>query len=112
MPQVQNTRQHITMVEDRGARPEIALERRHPQGPHETPLFFNELGVKSIEIGVDAFHCMGVLPPHDHPHVYLNMGEDTALLCPYCSTEYVLNPELSWNQTRPAHCWAVGTSAA
>ncbi|MGI8706547.1 MAG: hypothetical protein ACR2JJ_12305 [Sphingomicrobium sp.] len=30
------------------------------------PLFFNEMGVSSIEIGVAAFYCMGVLPPHDH----------------------------------------------
>ena len=75
--------------------------------PPETPLFFNELGVNSIQIGVAAFHCMGVMPPHDHPHVYLNMGEETDILCPYCSTEYRLNAALWWNETIPANCWAV-----
>jgi uncharacterized Zn-finger protein len=74
--------------------------------PPETPLFFNENGVGSIEIGVATFDCMGELPPHDHPHVYLNMGEEAAILCPYCATQYRLNPALRWNETIPAHCWA------
>ncbi len=74
--------------------------------PPETPLFFNELGVNSIQIGVAAFHCMGAMPPHDHPHVYLNMGEETDILCSYCSTEYRLNSALSWNETIPQNCWA------
>ena len=78
-----------------------------PPTPHEVPLFFNELGVKSIEIGVAAFDCMGVMPPHDHPHVYLNMGENAEILCPYCSTEYRLNPAFHWNETEPANCCAL-----
>ena len=81
----------------------METERRSPP---ETPLFFNELGVNSIQIGVAAFHCMGVMPPHDHPHVYLNMGEETDILCSYCSTEYRLNSALSWNETIPQNCWA------
>jgi uncharacterized Zn-finger protein len=84
----------------------MATEHRSPP---ETPLFFNELGVNSIQIGVAAFHCMGVMPPHDHPHVYLNMGEETDILCPYCSTEYRFNAALSWNETIPASCWAAAT---
>jgi uncharacterized Zn-finger protein len=68
------------------------------------PLFFNELGVKSIEIGVPSFHCMGVLPPHDHPHVYLNMGDDIRVFCPYCSTDFRLNSALRSNETRPPNC--------
>jgi uncharacterized Zn-finger protein len=68
------------------------------------PLFFNEFGVGSIEIGVTAFHCMGALPPHDHPHVYLSMSEQNEILCPYCSTEFGLNPSLPWNATVPANC--------
>lgn len=77
-----------------------------PRSRLEAPLFFNELGVNSIQIGVAAFHCMGVMPPHDHPHVYLNMGEETDILCSYCSTEYRLNSALSWNETIPQNCWA------
>ena len=74
--------------------------------PH--PLFFNELGAKSIEIGVVSFDCIGVMPPHDHPHVYLNMGDQALILCPYCSTEYRFNPALHWNKTIPANCCAAG----
>jgi uncharacterized Zn-finger protein len=62
------------------------------RSPTGLPLFFNEVGVSSIEIGVTAFNCMGALAPHDHPHVYLNMGEQNQILCPYCSTEFRLNP--------------------
>ena len=76
------------------------------RSPPETPLFFNELGVNSIQIGVAAFHCVGVMPPHDHPHVYLNMGEETDILCSYCSTGYRFNAALSWNETIPENCWA------
>jgi uncharacterized Zn-finger protein len=72
----------------------------------ETPLFFNELGVRSIDVGAAAFDCMGAMPPHDHPHVYLNMGEELGILCPYCSTEFRFNAALPWNQTIPANCWA------
>jgi uncharacterized Zn-finger protein len=80
-----------------------------PHTPKETPLFFNELGVKSIDVGAAAFDCMGAMPPHDHPHVYLNMGEELEILCPYCSTEYRFNAALSWNETIPANCWAATT---
>jgi uncharacterized Zn-finger protein len=48
--------------------------------PEETPLFFNELGVRSIDVGAAAFDCMGAMPPHDHPHVYLNMGAELGSL--------------------------------
>lgn len=72
----------------------------------EVPLFFNGTGVSTIEIGVAAFDCMGELPPHDHPHVYLNMGEQADILCPYCATQYRLNSALRWNETTPANCWA------
>ena len=74
--------------------------------PRQLPLFFNELGVNRIDVGVAAFHCMGAMPPHDHPHIYLNMGEQTDLLCPYCATQFRLNPGLRWNETIPAACCA------
>jgi uncharacterized Zn-finger protein len=75
----------------------------------ETPLFFNELGVRSIDVGAVAFDCMGAMPPDDHPHVYLNMGVELDILCPYCSTEYRFNAALSWNETIPPNCWAAAT---
>jgi len=39
-----------------------------------------------------------------HPHVYLDMGGDTELICPYCSTLYRLEPTLSPRQARPPEC--------
>ena len=81
------------------------MTRGQPQRP-AAPQFFNETGVSSIEIGVAAFDCIGLLPPHDHPHVYLNMGEQPDILCPYCSTRYRFNPALRWNETNPVDCWA------
>ena len=77
-----------------------------PSAPPELPLFFNEPGATNIDIGVTAFECMGALPPHDHPHVYLNMGGDMKTLCPYCSTQYRFDPTLRRNETNPANCWA------
>ena len=45
--------------------------------------FHNQLAVREIRIGVHEFYCIGVLPPHDHPHVYLTM--DSSVPFPYCS---------------------------
>ena len=53
------------------------------------PHFANDLGVEKIYVGVKEFQCMGARPPFDHPHVYLDMGADAQVLCPYCSTLYV-----------------------
>lgn len=89
-----------TVVRELGSMADASLT------PQETPLFFNELGVKGIDVGVAAFDCMGLMPPHDHPHVYLNMGDQPDILCPYCSTEYRFNAALPANETIPAGCWA------
>jgi uncharacterized Zn-finger protein len=75
--------------------------------PPQLPVFFNPMGVRSIEIGVTAFDCIGLLPPHDHPHVYLNMGEQADIQCPYCSTRYRFNPALRGNETIPPNCCTV-----
>jgi uncharacterized Zn-finger protein len=90
-----------------------ALEEGHDPSTDDTrlpqvPVFFNPMGASSIEIGVSAFDCIGLLPPHDHPHVYLNMGEQPDIRCPYCSTEYRLNPGLRWNETVPPNCCVAG----
>jgi len=84
--------------------PKEGFETVGGQGPSQVPVFFNPVGASSIEIGVTAFDCIGLLPPHDHPHVYLNMGEQTDIQCPYCSTRYRFNPALGWNETIPPNC--------
>jgi uncharacterized Zn-finger protein len=78
---------------------------------HIVPHFHNDPGVPTIEIGAREFKCMGALPPHDHPHVYLDMGDETEIVCPYCSTHYRLNPALSANEARPAECAFVSKAA-
>lgn len=63
--------------------------------------FHNSDGVAQIEIGVKEFMCVGALPPFDHPHVYLDMGADNEIVCPYCSTHYVYSTRLSAGAAEP-----------
>jgi len=66
------------------------------------PHFHNTEGLARIEIGAREFKCVGAKPPFDHPHVYLDMGDDTEMVCPYCSTHYVYNPALAAGTAVPA----------
>ncbi len=66
--------------------------------------FRNDNAVPEIRIGVKEFNCIGVSPPHDHPHVYLNMGESDTVLCPYCSTLFRFDPGLGPLEAAPANC--------
>ena len=68
------------------------------------PHFANDRGVEKIAVGVKEFQCMGARPPFDHPHVYLDMGADAQILCPYCSTLYVYDARLAPDATEPADC--------
>src|SRR3979409_1152475 len=68
------------------------------------PHFHNDPGVSVIEIGAREFMCVGATPPLDHPHVFLDMGGDTELICPYCSTLYRHDPTLDPRAARPAEC--------
>ena len=56
-----------------------------------TPHFHNTEGLKRIEVGSKEFMCVGALPPFDHPHIFIDMGKDSEIVCPYCSTHYVFN---------------------
>ena len=70
----------------------------------EIPHFVNDAGVSTIEVGVKEFMCMGAKPPFDHPHVYLDMGADDEILCPYCSTRYQFNEKLHGLDSKPEGC--------
>jgi uncharacterized Zn-finger protein len=59
------------------------------------PKFQNDGAAAEIHIGTREFNCIGVSPPHDHPHVYINMGNEDSILCPYCATRYRYDPRLS-----------------
>ncbi len=44
---------------------------------HVIPHFHNDPGVPVIEIGAKEFMCVGATPPYDHPHVFIDMGDDS-----------------------------------
>lgn len=74
------------------------------------PHFCNDAGVARIRIGVSEFLCMGASPPHDHPHVFLDMGGDNEIVCPYCSTVYARDADLSPRESDPPGCLAGAAS--
>jgi uncharacterized Zn-finger protein len=59
------------------------------------PKFRNDRGVPEICIGVREFECIGVSPPQDHPHIYIDMAEADTILCPYCVTRFRFDPRLT-----------------
>lgn len=69
-----------------------------------TPHFHNSEGYETIAIGVKRFQCVGALPPFDHPHVFLDMGDEQQIVCPYCSTLYVFKASVGVNESEPADC--------
>jgi uncharacterized Zn-finger protein len=68
------------------------------------PHFQNDKGVDTIDIGVREFMCCGANAPFDHPHVFLDMGTDEEIVCPYCSTLYRYKDGLDAAQTKPDGC--------
>jgi len=79
---------------------------------HVVPHFHNDPGVPVIEIGAKEFMCIGATPPHDHPHVFCDMGGDSEFICSYCSTLYRYNSSLHGYQADPPECaWKVEAPA-
>lgn len=71
---------------------------------HAIAHFQNDIGVSTIKIGVKKFMCCGASEPHDHPHVYLDMGSENEVVCPYCSTLYQYASQLGEKECEPAGC--------
>lgn len=71
---------------------------------HGIPHFHNEPGVAVVHVGTREFMCVGAKPPFDHPHVFLDMGADHEIICPYCSTLYRHDPKLKASECLPAEC--------
>jgi uncharacterized Zn-finger protein len=69
-----------------------------------TPHFANDVGAEKIFVGVKELQCMGARPPYDHPHVFLDMGADGQILCPYCSTLYIYDARLAPTESDPKSC--------
>ena len=66
--------------------------------------FRNDDGVLEIRIGVKEFNCIGASPPHDHPHIYLYIGDDQPTRCPYCATVFRFDPSLRPDEAEPPDC--------
>ena len=68
------------------------------------PHFHNDPGVPVIHLGSREFMCIGAKPPFDHPHVFLDMGSDDEIICPYCSTLFRYRAGLNAGAAEPAEC--------
>ena len=68
------------------------------------PHFHNNAGVTAITIGAKEFMCIGALPPFDHPHIYIDMGDEGEAICAYCSTVYRFDPALDPTTSVPPDC--------
>ncbi len=75
------------------------------------PHFANDKGAEKIFVGVKELQCMGARAPFDHPHVFLDMGVDNQVLCPYCSTLYLHDERLAATESDPADCLVVDKAA-
>ncbi|MBP0616268.1 zinc-finger domain-containing protein [Jiella mangrovi] len=72
---------------------------------HPIPHFSNDAGHATITVGVKEFMCCGANPPHDHPHVFLDMGDEAEIVCSYCSTLYRYDASLKISETKPEGCF-------
>ena len=79
---------------------------------HSVPHLHNDIGVSTIHVGAKEFMCIGAKAPFDHPHVYLDMGADDEIICPYCSTLYHYRQDLHADQTDPPGCLLSGDELA
>jgi len=68
------------------------------------PHFHNTEGVHAIRIGAREFMCIGALPPFDHPHIYIDMGDEDEAICSYCSTIYRFDRQLEPTASSPPGC--------
>ncbi len=79
---------------------------------HVVPHFHNSPGVPVIEVGAKEFMCVGERPPFDHPHVFIDMGDEDEIVCPYCSTLFRFNPRLDSHAALPPECALTEQAAA
>ncbi len=70
---------------------------------HGTPHFHNQPGLAKIHVGAREFMCIGALPPFDHPHIFIDMGNESDIVCSYCSTHFVYDASLG-STCAPPEC--------
>ncbi len=66
-----------------------------------TPHLHNDMGLDCIATGAREIMCIGAKPPFDHPHVFLDMGDEIEMVCPYCSTLYRYDSRLGPGEANP-----------
>ena len=44
----------------------------------------------NVYVNAKKLSCAGVEGPLGHPKVYLDMGDDNQIVCPYCSKQFIL----------------------
>ncbi|MCH2548695.1 MAG: zinc-finger domain-containing protein [Alphaproteobacteria bacterium] len=49
--------------------------------------------VEIVQINQKTFHCDGGNKVLGHPRVFLNIGRENKVDCPYCGRRYILNVE-------------------
>jgi len=69
------------------------------------PKFMNDRGDPEIRIGVREFRCVGVSPPQDHPHIYI---DPLSLL----GTRFRFDPRLTSFDADPPGSFFADQSAA
>ena len=84
--------------------PAVATHSRLAHDRNDRSAFPQRPRRSVIEIGAREFMCVGAKPPLDHPHVFLDMGGDNEIICPYCSTLYRLDPDARPARGASAEC--------
>ena len=66
------------------------------------------LGVRAIALAPIRYNgqtvAMMSLEQFDHPHVFLDLGNDNEIICPYCSTLFRFAADLAPGEARPPEC--------
>src|SRR3954463_12201678 len=80
------------------------LSKVNLMSDHVVPHFHNDAGVPVIEIGSQEFMWGPPPPPSAHPHVFLALGNDNEIICPYCSPLSRFAAALAAGEARPPEC--------
>jgi uncharacterized Zn-finger protein len=84
------TGEHATSMT--GRRAPAIIDRRIRSTPNWSKIVTEPF--ETITVDTDRVACDGGGGPLGHPKVYLNLGSEGRVECPYCSRIFVLRPEL------------------
>ena len=63
-----------------------------------------KLGCRSFALAAASLNALGLSRRKIHPHIYLNMGDFSEIVCPYCSTLFRFDPSLGAHEADPPDC--------